>query len=173
MHIHPRAELLGYLHDFTAETDASALALRDQLTPLVIDDLLARTGDIDHNEFLCCLRLAESPGLPDAGAIEIQRRLLRIAGDVVVTDPRAWGGYVLQPLHVAPNRAAPLGIPLAHILPQNLDHVIQSQSEDGSWSPPWSWFGAYDADWPQAKADWRGVLTLERLGWLHAYDRIA
>jgi hypothetical protein len=65
-----------------------------------------------------------------------------------------------------------MGIPLSHILPANLDYVIQSQGEDGSWSPPWSWFGAYPADWPQAERDWRGVLTLERLEWLHAYDRI-
>jgi hypothetical protein len=32
--------------------------------------------------------------------------------------------------------------------------------------------GAYADEWPQAAREWSGVLTLERLEWLHAYDRI-
>jgi hypothetical protein len=66
-----------------------------------------------------------------------------------------------------------MGIPLAHVLPENLDFVIATQNADGSWSPTWSWFGAFPDEWPQAERDWRSVLTLERLEWLHAYDRIA
>lgn len=170
--VNPRAEVLGYLFEFAEESDASALTLRDQLAAPVIKDLLARSGGLSNNDFHCCMRLAESPGLPAAAAVELQRWLLRMAADVVAVDPGAWGGYVLQPLQVAPQRSAPLGIALAHILPQNLDYTIESQGEDGSWSPPWSWFGEYDDAWPQAQNDWRGVLTLERLEWLRAYDRI-
>ncbi len=171
--INPRAEVLGYLFEFADETDADMLALRDQLGGPTVQGLLDHTATLSNDEFLCCQRLVDSPGLPEPAAVELQRWLLRMAEGVVAADPTAWGGYVLQPLQAAPNRVAPMGIPLAHLLPQNLDYVIESQSEDGSWSPAWSWFGAYDADWPQAERDWRGVLTLERLEWLHAYDRIA
>jgi hypothetical protein len=106
-------------------------------------------------------------------AVDLQRWLLRMADTAVATDPATWSGYVLMPLQVAPNRTAPMSIPLSHVLPDNLDFVVDSQAGDGSWSPAWSWFGAYPDNWSQAERDWRGVLTLERLEWLHAYDRIA
>jgi hypothetical protein len=170
--VNPRAEVLGYLHEYAADADAAALALRDRLTPLVYQELIVHTDKLSSDAFLCCQRLVDSPGLPATMAVEIQRWLLRMAETAVATDPSGWTGYVLLPLQVAPNRAAPLGIPLSHILPENLDFVVDSQLEDGSWSPTWSWFGAYPDDWPQAERDWRGVLTLERLEWLHAYDRI-
>lgn len=171
--INPRTEVLGYLFEFGEEADAAALALRDQIAQPAIQGLLDHTEALSGDEFLCCQRLVDSPGLDERIAVELQRWLLRMAEGAVATDPSTWGGYVLQPLQVAPTRAAPMGIPLAHILPQNLDYVIQSQGADGAWSPTWSWFGAYDRDWPQAEREWRGVLTLERLEWLHAYDRLA
>lgn len=171
--INPRAEVLGYLFEFGEVADAAALSQRNELAAQVVGDLLENTTSLNDNEFVCCQRLVDSPGLPERYAVDLQRWLLRMAEGVIVTDPSRWGEYVLQPLQVAPNRSAPMGIPLSHILPANLDYVIQSQGTDGSWSPPWTWYGNYTDDWPQAERDWRGVLTLERLEWLHAYDRIA
>lgn len=170
--VNPRAEVLGYLFEFAEETDAAAVELRDQLGPLVVENLLARTESLSGDEFLCCQRLVDSPGLPANTAVDLQRWLLRMAEGAIAVDPATWSGYVLQPLQAAPNRTAPMGIPLSHILPANLDFIIDSQNADGSWSPTWSWFGAYDADWPTAAREWRGVLTLERLEWLHAYERL-
>jgi hypothetical protein len=170
--INPRAEVLGYLYEFADETDTQAISLRETLTPLVLGDLLARSEGISGDAFLCCQRLIDSPGFPSNAAVDLQRWLLRVADGTVATDPGTWSDYVLLPLQVAPNRAAPMGIPLAHVLPQNLDFVIETQSTDGSWSPRWSWFGAFPDEWPQAERDWRSALTLERLEWLHAYDRI-
>ncbi len=170
--VNPRAEVLGYLHEFADETDSQAVTLRDALTPVVFQDLLQRTEQLSGDAFFCCQRLVDSPGLPSNMAVDLQRWLLRMADGAVATDPTTWSGYVLTPLQVAPNRTAPMGIPLAHVLEANLDFVIDTQAEDGSWAPTWSWFGAYPEDWPQAEREWRGVLTLERLEWLHAYDRI-
>lgn len=170
--INPRAEVLGYLFEFGEVADAAALAQRDELAAQVVSDLLEHTTSLNDNEFMCCQRLVESSGLPERYAVELQRWLLRMAEGVIATDPSTWGGYVLQPLQVAPNRTAPMGIPLSHILPANLDYVVQSQGADGSWSPTWTWFGNYTEDWPQAERNWRGVITLERLEWLRAYDRI-
>lgn len=170
--VNPRAEVLGYLHEFADETDAQAVTLRDTLTPIVFQDLLQRTEPLSGDAFMCCQRLVDSPGLPSNMAVDLQRWLLRMADAAVATDPATWPGYALLPLQVAPNRTAPLGIPLAHVLPANLDFVIDGQADDGSWAPSWSWFGAYPEDWPLSEREWRGVLTLERLEWLHAYDRI-
>lgn len=170
--VNPRAEVIGYLHEFADETDAQAMTLRATLTPLVFQDLLQRTEPLSGDAFLCCQRLVDSPGLPSNVAVDLQRWLLRMADTAVATDPAAWSGYVLLPLQVAPNRTAPMGIPLAHVLGANLDFVIDNQAENGSWAPSWSWFGAYPESWPLAEREWRGVLTLERLEWLHAYDRV-
>jgi hypothetical protein len=170
--VNPRAEVVGYLHEFVDESDLQAVTLRDTLTPVVFQDLLQRTEQLSGDAFHCCQRLVDSPGLPGSMAVDLQRWLLRMADTAVATDPATWSGYVLSPLQVAPDRTAPMGIPLSHVLPANLDFVIDSQADDGSWAPTWSWFGAYPEDWPQAQREWRGVLTLERLEWLHAYDRI-
>lgn len=171
--INPRAEVLGYLHEFADETESEAATLRDTLTPIVVQGLLEHTDKLSGDAFLCCQRLVDSPGLPSNMAVDLQRWLLRMADTAVAMDPATWTGYVLLPLQVAPNRTAPMGIPLSHVLPDNLDFVVDTQAGDGSWAPTWSWFGAYPDTWSQAERDWRGVLTLERLEWLHAYDRIA
>ncbi len=52
---------------------------------------------------------------------------------------------------------------------QNLDFIIENQSEDGTWGPNWSWGG--DA-WEQANRDWTGVLTLDNVRKLRAFGRI-
>ncbi len=170
--INPRAEVLGYLYEFADENDVQTVALRELLTPVVMAGLLEHTDNLSSNEFLACQRLVDSPGLPGEAAVALQRWLLRMAETAVATDPATWSGYVLMPLQVAPNHIAPMGTPLAHLLPQNLDFVIDNQAADGSWSPAWSWMGEHPAAWPQAEREWRGVLTLERLVWLNAYDRI-
>ena len=126
--VNPRAEVLGYLHEFADETDVQAVTLRDTLTPIVFQDLLQRTEPLSGDAFFCCQRLVDSPGLPSNMAVDLQRWLLRMADSVVATDPTTWSGYVVLPLQVAPNRTAPMGIPLAHVLPANLDYVIDNQA---------------------------------------------
>lgn len=161
-------EDLGYFFEFGEEADAAALAQRDELADQLVNELLAWTTPLADNEFLCCQRLIDSPGLPERHAVELQRWLLRMAEGVIATIPAAWSGYV-SAAEAAPNCAASWASRSRHILPANLDYVIQSQNNDGSWSPPWSWFGKPTLiTGRKPNASGAGVLTLERLEWLHA-----
>jgi hypothetical protein len=110
--VNPRAEVLGYLYEFADEPDTTAMSLRETLTPVVFQHLVDHTEKLSGDEFLCCQRLIESPGLSNQVSVDLQRWLLRVADTAVATDPATWNGYVLYPLQAAPNRAAPMGIPL-------------------------------------------------------------
>ena len=54
----------------------------------------------------------------------------------------------------------------------NLDYIITTQQEDGSWQPTWSWAEAWPEVWEQARQEWAGVLTLETLLTLERFSRI-
>lgn len=86
--INPRAEVLGYLHEFAGETEPKAATLRDTLTPIVFQGLLENTDKLSGDAFLCCQRLVDSPRLPSNMAADLQRWLLRMADTAVATDPR-------------------------------------------------------------------------------------
>ena len=62
--------------------------------------------------------------------------------------------------------------PLRNAVEDNLDYLIDTQATDGSWQPSWSWGDAYPEEWPRARQEWQGVLTLEALLWLKRYGRL-
>ncbi|WP_442604118.1 hypothetical protein [Paenibacillus sp. KN14-4R] len=44
-----------------------------------------------------------------------------------------------------------------HEIELNLDYLIQTQNEDGSWSPNWSWGGGDNEEaWQWTKVKWQG-----------------
>jgi hypothetical protein len=99
--------------------------------------------------------------------------LRRLLSALVVTDKAQWQGYGLRPLQAAPHPASPFLPGLEAAVDENLDYLIETQHEDGSWSPTWSWGDTYPEEWAKARREWQGVLTLEALFWLRRYDRIS
>ena len=73
---------------------------------------------------------------------------------------------------MAPTPLSPLADLLADDLQVHLDYLIDQQTLDGTWEPTWNWGESYPADWAQAKEEWRGILTLDMLIALHAFDRL-
>ena len=105
-------------------------------------------------------------------APSVRARLRELAVASVSRDPNAWTDYVSKPLKLAPLPDSPLADVLRAEVQANLDWELDQQAADGAWEPNWSWRGAYPADWEQARREWRGVLTLERLRSLRAFGRI-
>ncbi len=60
---------------------------------------------------------------------------------------------------------------LAAATQTNLDYLIDRFQPEGCWSPTWAW-GGYEAAWEQARRHWQGVLTLQTLRILQAFNRI-
>lgn len=167
----PSAELLGYFIPWADTSDSNI----KQVRAFVIDHLNTHTDPLESHELLCLMRLAQTPNLPEELAAIVYPRLAHDVPLVATTDPEQWGGYGLMPLWLAPtpapgsHAAQALGEALLH---QNLDYEIDRQHDHGQWDPTWDWGPDSRAAWEMAKPDWQGVLTLQTLLTLRAYDRI-
>ena len=60
---------------------------------------------------------------------------------------------------------------LEEAIQSQLDHEIDQQTSDGSWQPQWAW-GQYEDDWPTAKVEWAGELTLRNLLAFESWGRL-
>jgi hypothetical protein len=61
---------------------------------------------------------------------------------------------------------------IKEVVAVNLDYEISSQNKDGSWTPTWTWGGAYPDDWKMAQREWSGIITLDKLLLLKKFGRI-
>lgn len=166
--VNPRADLVSSLLHYAEEVDGAWLQV-------ILDDTLVHLPDgsaeIDMHDLMCYYSLARA--LPPAEAETVWDKLAAAAGSIVERDPAKWAGYGARPLGLAPVPDTPVAEALGdELLGLNLDYLIDDQHGDGSWLPTWSWFGAYEEDWPQARAEWCSRLTLDALLALSAYGRL-
>jgi hypothetical protein len=169
----PRAGILASLHHFAIGVPADWLTV---ITKRTVRDIL----DLDPNRFggggdtlVYALRLADAPGLDDRFKTSLRPFLRQIADITVTRDPEAWSSYSTPPLKLAPTPDSSIADLMADDLQVYLDYLIDQQSPEGTWEPTWNWGGNYPADWTQAKQEWRGILTLDTLIALKAFDRFA
>jgi hypothetical protein len=163
--VNPRAEAVGYLYEYSTIVPTEMLA---ELSADVLSHLAGSAARIEMHDFLCYLRLAETPRLPDELREPVVERLRSSVRHTVESDPKAWKGYCTTPLDVAPTPTSVLASEFtSDEIDANLDHLIASQTSDGSWAPPWEW-GRYTTAWRQAKSEWKGVLTVRALTTLRA-----
>jgi hypothetical protein len=167
--VNPRAEIVGYLHDYA---ELAPESLREELTAAVVNYLDDHADRIGMFDVLCYVRLAESDGLPPDVKEALIAGLDPVVDQLVVKDPDQWENYVLTPLEVVEGPASPFADLLADILPANLDFEIEHQAESGAWEPKWTWGGLHPEAWAQAKKDWSGVLTVRALTTLRNFGRL-
>lgn len=116
--------------------------------------------------------LIATPGCPETLRKALRELVRERALAIVDRDPAHWSGYVPNPLKLAPSPGAPLGPVLREEAQVNLDWLLEHQDADGGWTPNWTWRGRYPDAWPEARAEWRGVLTRENLAKLRAWGRL-
>jgi hypothetical protein len=116
-------------------------------------------------------KLAETPQLPLREKDWLVQRVRELAKIVVARDPEQWTSYCAPPVKLAPTPEAITAEVLADYLPAHLDYLISQQSPQGYWDVTWSW-SDYPDVWEVAKAEWRGILTVDTLISLKAYGRI-
>ena len=121
---------------------------------------------------MCYLNLYKAPALDSALKTALDERLPEWIAHAVERDSAKWSGYGLRPLDVAPTAESPWRPLLADSVESQLDHLIQSQADDGSWHPYWNWGGNFPEAWPAAKLKWQAVLTLNSLQTLRSYGRL-
>lgn len=165
----PRAEILGYLHDYAGLVPPEMI---DLLHRSVLDHLDTLPDEMEMHDLLCYRRLMETPRLPEPDRAKIQEKLRRAVDRVVVRDESQLAEYGLEPLAVAPSPVSPFAPLLRKEIDMNLDNLIEHQQEDGSWAPTWSWGSDFPEAWPAAEQAWKGVLTVSALRRLEAFDRL-
>jgi hypothetical protein len=166
----PRAEIAGYLHQYREHFPDD---MRKQVTQSVVDYLLQQPDEMEMHDLLCYIRLSETPSLPEQFRAPLLDKLKRIVNNTVARSPEQWKAYGLPPLAVISSPDSPFADAFQNEIPQNLDFIIASQGENGAWEPNWSWGDLWPDAWEQARRDWAGCLTLDNLGKLRAFNRLA
>jgi hypothetical protein len=160
--INPRAEILGYLYDYPDHFPAE---MRDKLTCSVMDTLLTHADEMEMHDVLCAIRLSETVNLPEDLKTALIDKLSLILTQSVTRDREKWSDYGLPPLTVVDSPDSPFAALFIKEIPHNLDFLMQTRAEDGSWYPNWAWEG-------DARQEWSGVLTLINIRVLRAFGRI-
>ncbi len=166
----PCPSVAATLHDYSQHVEAAFL---DEMTEVVVE----RAAEVDpaavqKDALECYIRFATTPAVPSAARDAVLARLPGFVEATLVTDPAEWGGYGLQPLDLVDGPASPLYAPFREHVDRHLDHVVETQGEDGAWAPNWSWMGTFPEAWEEAEVAWKGVLTVKRLRQLAAFDRV-
>lgn len=166
--LNPSAEILGYLYDYQELIPAGILSFLSDLVLSHLSDL----NEIEMHELLCCMRLLQTETLPEGIYGPLKQKLTGIIPRTVACDPEQWSGYSLRPLQVVDDPKSPFKSMLEDAVATNLDYEISAQNRDGSWTPTWTWGGAYPDDWKIAQREWSGIITLDKLLQLKIFDRI-
>ncbi len=163
----PSAEILGYLHEYRSLVPEEFLT---SATALALENLADLPAEIEMHVLLCYLRMQAR--LPDDIGARLSDQLITAGPAAVATDPSEWKSYHAPPIWLAPNPDYLLAESLLTTVDKYLDHLIESQTGDGSWAPFWTWGEQYAHAWEVAKQQWAGHLTLTNLRALRAYGRL-
>ena len=165
--INPRAEIVGYLHEFS---DGVPTQLLKQLTTAVLEHLESQPDELEMHDILCFAKLAETETLPNRK--EVWEILARAAAPRIARNADQLTGYVLKPLWLASSLESPLAAEFKEEVEMNLDFEIEQQGGDGSWSPNFSWGDQHPETWQIAKKEWQSRFTVDTLKTLRNFGRI-
>ena len=165
--VNPRAEIVGYLHEFS---DGVPTELLKPLAAIVMEHMDSPPDEMEMHDILCFARLAETEALPNRD--KVWENLARVAAPRVAQNAAQLTGYVLKPLWLVSSPESPLAAELKEEVEMNLDFEIEQQGEDGSWSPNFSWGDQYPETWQKAKKEWQSRFTVDTLKTLRDFGRL-
>ena len=165
----PRPDVLACLLAFPSPKTAALVA---RVADATLTRLRETKGAMEMHGLLCYLRLYRAPNLSQELRAELERELPLSIAQNVERDPTKWNGYGLRPLDVAPTSDSSWRALVATEADAQLEFLIKTQTEDGSWPPHWNWGDSFPDAWPKAKRQWQAVLTLADLRTLRSYGRL-
>lgn len=168
----PTAEITGYLLNYKNLVPNEILnSLLDRLQ-LYLFEATSPKGSFEMHDLICYLALYPSENLEAPIKEKFRPLLISQAERIVEKDKDKWGEYGARPLWLCDSPKSILYPHLREYVQMNLDFEIETQNQDGSWSPFWNWGDYHAEDWPKAKKDWSSHLTLKTLWQLKAFDRL-
>ncbi|MBC8453158.1 MAG: hypothetical protein H8D69_01655 [Chloroflexi bacterium] len=162
----PGAEIIGYLHSYKDNASDEFVQWVTRSTLRTFERL---PDDMEVHVMLCYMRLAEMA--PEEVTERLLPKLRRGVHLATGTSSADWAAYGGRPLWFAGTPEWLLADELRDLVPAQLDFEIESQADDGSWKPSWSW-GQYEDEWKIAVVEWSGWLTLQNLMAFKAWGRL-
>ncbi len=162
----PGAEIVGYMHLYRGHVTDEFLEVA---TATVIEAFDALPVDMEFHALMCFVRLAEMAG--EEIAAPMLGKLKESVQAAVAEGQGDWNSYGARPLSFAGSPDSLLADDLVDQIDQQLDFEIGEQTDNGSWQPTFSW-RQYEDEWPAAKAEWAGYLTLRQLLSFKTWGRI-
>lgn len=166
--VNPRAKICGYLFYYGS---LNPEPFRLDLLTRVFGGLATAKASVPGDVLLNYLALSQCLHLPKGAQAKLKKSLVTMIPASVETDESRWGAYCLKPMWVVKSPQSPHLSHIPEALERSLDYEIEHQEEDGSWKPFWNWAGTYPESWALAEVEWRGILTLEMLTVMAAFDR--
>ncbi len=168
----PSAEITGLLLNYKQLVPAEVLDnLLERLCSYLTEAVETKDAFQMH-DLMCYLALAQSKNLDEKYCAEICPLLMNAADSIVEKDKTKWNDYSARPLWLCDHHDSILYPVLKEHVNENLDFEIETQKQDGSWSPFWDWGGSYSDDWKVASKEWSSHLTLNNLIRFRNFDRL-
>ena len=163
----PSSEIAGYLAKYSKYVPSKILS---ESLEEALKSLEENSSSLDMHDIYCYQRMANCISIEQRERVmALLRGRLR---EVIEFDSNQWTGYAARPLNFVKSPDYELASEITEEeIAINLDYLIKEQSENGSWVPRWHW-GRFEEEWEKAKVEWMGVITLENLRILKAFDKI-
>ncbi|MFB5673455.1 hypothetical protein ACE3NQ_10325 [Paenibacillus terreus] len=162
----PNADIIAFFMDYRSFFKFTSL---NELIDHAVEYLLNQCDLSEMHELFCYLHLAERLDSERGKRIADKLELFLDRCVDIRTGERT--GYTAAPLQVVDSPASHYYKKYAEVIPAELDLLVHSQAEDGSWEPNWDWH-QYEKEWTDARREWQGVLTLQALRTLRNFNRI-
>jgi hypothetical protein len=161
----PGAEVLGYLlqHNTKLGTETIRSLLERALGHLAQNDL-------EMHELLCYSRLYHCEALEENYSEAMLPLLLDQAFRLVQVESSNWEEYVLTPIGLVDRPDSIFASFFEDSLDANFAYQINLQSDEGCWTPGWSWGGDFPATWAVVETEIKAELTLRFLLQLKRFD---
>ncbi|WP_338552700.1 hypothetical protein [Paenibacillus sp. KS-LC4] len=162
----PNAEVLGYFYQYNK-------TLPDHIVSEITvkaTQYLDNCEELEMHEIYCYLRLAAR--MSGERLNHFMKKLEHFLDLCVVVKQEDRKGYCATPLQVVDSPASLFYHKYSEAIPAELDQIIMSQSTEGCWQPNWSW-GRFEEEWKLAETEWAGIITLNTLKTLRAFNRIS
>ena len=165
--LNPKAEIIGLLNHYSNLVPTEWLVKLTEFTASYIE-----SNEYDWIELMNVIRMIETDSLPKTIKERLLPKVAKTIDKLVCRESAEWGGHSSQPINLITSPNSPFYDNFKTEINENLDFIISSQSEDGTWIPNWSWFNMYPESWKIAKIEWIGELTLRNLITLQNFNRI-
>jgi hypothetical protein len=124
---------------------------------------------MEMNEAVCYCRMLRY--LEGEREEQVAAKMRGVLDAILEKDASKWASYGAKPLMYVESPNSPLYPSFAELIEANLDWEIDAQGSDGAWAPSWTWYRD-EEHWPEAREDWKSLLTAERLVTFKRFRRI-